>query len=171
MEVKTPFQSSLERDLLKVENRAVRAIYDYWLGGAGERWAPAWRDLDLMALPGPLLPYVLVCDVRDDGELVYRYWGRGHTSYHGKDYSGMRVNEVSPDWVRDLLNHQYTRVIETKMPKLFETRYEGVADSVFSVRLPLSDDAEQVTGVLSLAERGGVEPELAKWVEAQRRSE
>jgi len=161
-----PIQSSLERDPLEIENQAVRAIFVHWLDCARDRWAPTWRDIDIMTLPGPLLPYVLVCDVTDEGDFLYRYWGRGHTAYHGKDYTGQRLSDMTPAWVRDFLNHQYMRIVETRKPKVFETRYEGMIEPVYSVRLPLSNDGDAVTGILGLAERGGVEHELAKWVAA-----
>jgi len=161
-----PIQSSIEHDPTEIENQAVRAMFTHWQDCAGGRWAPSWRDIDIMTLPGPLLPYVLVCDVTADEGFRYRYWGRGHTAYHGKDYTGKQLNDMSPAWVRDFLNHQYMRILETRKPKVFETRYEGMIDPVYSVRLPLSDDGEKVTGILGLAERGGVEQELAKWVAA-----
>ncbi len=117
-----------------------------------------------MALPGPLVPYVLVCDVVDGGDFVYRYWGRGHTEYHEVDYSYKPMSSISPDWARDFLLGQYRRVVETKKPLVFETHYDGMDRPLYSSRLPLSDDGENVTGVFGVAERRGVSEGLAKWI-------
>lgn len=165
-----PVQSSIERDPDEVDNPAVAAIHAHWKERAADRWAPAWRDIDLMALPSPLLPYVLVCDVTEDNDFIYRYWGRGHTDYHGRDYTQKRMSEIKPSWVRDFLNHQYMRVVESRKPKAFETRYDGLPQAVFSVRMPLSDDGEALTGVLGLADRIGIADSLSRWVSEQRRS-
>jgi hypothetical protein len=165
-----PVQSSIERDPDEVDNPAVAVINGHWKERADGRWAPTWRDIDLMALPSPLLPYVLVCDVTEDKDFIYRYWGRGHTGYHGKDYTQKRLSEIKPNWVRDFLNHQYMRVVETRKPKAFETCYDGLTQAVFSVRMPLSDDGEAVTGILGLADRVGVAEPLSRCVSEQRRA-
>ena len=165
-----PVQSCIERDPDEVDNPAVAVIHAHWKERAAGRWAPAWRDIDLMVLPSPLLPYVLVCDVVEDNDFIYRYWGRGHTDYHGRDYTQKRMSEIKPRWVSDLLNHQYMRVVESRKPKAFETRYDGLPQAVFSVRLPLSDDGEALTGVLGLADRIGIADSLSRWVSEQRRA-
>jgi hypothetical protein len=44
------------------------------------------------------------------------------------------------------------------------TEYDDIAEPVYSLRLPLSDDGETVTGFLSFAERDGVSRQLRNWV-------
>ncbi|MEX0694343.1 MAG: hypothetical protein WD075_07870 [Rhodospirillales bacterium] len=166
-----PVQSSIERDPDEVDNPAVATIYRHWKERAAGRWAPTWRDIDIMMLPPPLLPYVLVCDVTADNDFIYRYWGRGHTNYHGRDYTQKRLSEMKPDWVRDLLKHQYMRVLESREPRAFETRYDGVTQAVYSIRMPLSDDGEALTGVLGLADRASLAQTLARWVSEQRQDD
>lgn len=159
-----PVRSSIERAPEDVDNPAVAVVYAHWRERAGGRWAPAWRDMDIMALPSPLIPYVVVCDVADDGDFIYRYWGRGHTEYHGVDYSYKPLSSMSREWARKLLLDQYQRVLETRKPLVFETHYVGVEQPLYSTRLPLSDDGENVTGIFGVAERRGVSPDLAKWL-------
>lgn len=142
-------------------------VHAHWLDCAAGRWAPAWTDINMLSIPTPLITYLLVCDVTPEGELRYRYWGRGHTRYHGKDYTGKLLSEMRPTWVRDFLNHQYMRVIETRRPRVFATRYENIPALQFSLRLPLSNDGETITGFLSFAERGGVADELQRWMVAR----
>lgn len=164
-----PVESSLERHPEDVDNPAIAAVYGHWLERAGGRWAPAWRDIEIMALPSALIPYVVVGDVTGDGDLVYRYWGRGHTAYHDTDYSYKPLSDMTPLWVRELLVRQYARVIETGKPLVFETRYTGFDGPLYSARLPLSNDGEKVTGVFGLAERRDTSSDLAKWVAANRK--
>ncbi|MBO6519155.1 MAG: hypothetical protein JJ900_14075 [Rhodospirillales bacterium] len=159
-----PVRSSVERAPEDVDNPAVAVVYAHWREKAGDRWAPAWRDMDIMALPGPLIPYVVVCDVADGGEFIYRYWGRGHTEYHGVDFSYKPLSSMSREWVRKLLLDQYQHVLEARKPLVFETQYTGMERPLYSIRLPLSDDGENVTGIFGVAERRGVSEDLAKWL-------
>ncbi|MGJ3260166.1 MAG: hypothetical protein ACFE0S_11250 [Rhodospirillales bacterium] len=165
-----PVESCVACEPQDVDNPAVAAVYEHWLERARGRWAPAWRDIEIMALPTPLLPYVIVCDVVEGGDLVYRYWGRGHTAYHNTDYTYKPLSVMSPDWVRELLRSQYGQVIEARKPLVFETRYFGVERPLYSTRLPLSNDGNDVTGIFGVAERSGVSEDLAKWVYANERS-
>lgn len=159
-----PVQSSLERDPDTEEHPDIVSIYSNWLKCADGRWAPAWKDVDVMSLPSRVLPYVAVCDVADDEEFVYRYWGRGHTGYHRADYSKKRISDITPSWVRDFLHHQYMRVVESRRPLLFETRYDFHEMPVLTIRMPLSDDGENVTGVLSVSDKTNVANELRHWI-------
>lgn len=165
-----PVESCVAREPGEVGNPAVAAVYEHWLERADGRWAPAWRDIEIMALPSPLIPYVVVCDIVAGGDLVYRYWGRGHTAYHNVDYTYKPLSVMSPDWVRELLRSQYDQVIEVGKPLVFETRYFGVERPLYSIRLPLSNDGDNLTGIFGVAERSGVTEDLAKWVYANERS-
>ncbi len=142
-----PVQSNIEREPDTETHPDIVSIYNYWMECAAGRWAPAWRDIDIMSLPSPVLPYVAVCDVAPDNEFVYRYWGRGHTAYHRGDCSKKRVSQITPSWARDFLHHQYIRVIETRRPRLFETLYDFHDVPILTIRMPLSDDGETITGV------------------------
>ena len=75
---------------------------------------------------------------------------------------------MTPAWIRSFLQHQYARVIETRLPKLYTTQYDNIDDPVYSLRLPLSEDGETVTGFLSLAERDGVARQLRDWVQTHK---
>ncbi len=168
MDILGPVISSIEVDPYTTKEPIVTSVLSHWQEAAAGRWAPPWRDIDIMMLPPPLLPYILVADAMPDGDIVYRYWGRGHSSYHNTDYSGKSLQTMTPTWVREFLAHQYTRVIETRAPKLFETTYGNIENPVYSLRLPLSDDGERITGILSIAERDGVARKLRDWIRVQK---
>lgn len=163
-----PIESSLEQAPTDIDDPVTRALYDHWLERANGRWAPAWSDIDIMVLDAKLLPYITVVDLTPDGDFTYRYWGRGHTAYHGVDYTRRRLSKVRPAWIRDFLFHQYMRVVETKKPLLFDTRYEHIEQANYSLRLPLSNDGEQLTSILGLANRRDVTAPMRHWVDKQR---
>ncbi len=162
-----PIESSHEQGPDSVDDPLTRALYAYWLECADGHLAPKWKDIDFMALPGPMLPYLTVIDLTAEGDFVYRYWGRGHTDYHGVDYTNKSLKTMRPLWVRDFLTHQYMRVVESKKPLLFDTRYEKVDQPNYSLRLPLSDDGDVLTGILGLAIRRDVAGPLRHWIEFQ----
>lgn len=163
-----PIESSLEQAPTDADDPITRTLYEHWLERAGDRWAPAWAEIDIMELDASLLPYVTVVDLTTDGDFIYRYWGRGHTSYHGTDYTRRRLSTVRPRWIREFLIHQYMRVVETRRPLLFDTKYEHIEGSNFSLRLPLSNDGENLTSILGLANRRNVAGAMRHWVDQQR---
>lgn len=65
------------------------------------------------------------------------------------------------------LFHQYMRVVETKKPLLFDTRYEYIEQANYLLRLPLSNDGEQLTSILGLANRRDVTAPMRHWVDKQ----
>lgn len=159
-----PIQSCVEFDPGDMDPEPIRLIHQYWRKKCGRRWAPRWSDIDLMDIAPPLLPYITVMDVLDDGGLLYRYWGRGHTTYYGHDYTGEALSSVRPAWARDLLGHQIARVFETQTARVFVVRYDKILQAVSSIRLPLSDDGERVTGILGFSDRKGVSEDLRFWI-------
>ena len=163
-----PIELSLEQAPTDIDDPVTRALYDHWLERANGRWVPAWTDMDIMVLDAKLLPYITVVDLTPDGEFTYQYWGRGHTAYYGVDYTRRRLSKVRPAWIRDFLFHQYMRVGETKKPLLFDTRYEHIEQANYSLHLPLSNDGEQLTGILGLANRRDVTSPMRHWVDKQR---
>ncbi len=140
----------------------IRAVHAYWDKVRAGRVGPAWRDIDLLALPAPLLPFYLVSDLVPGRGFVYRYWGRAHTAYHGVDHAGHYFDEVGPRWARQLLKFQYDLVLEKRAPLVFHTVYQNLPEALRSLRPPLSDDGENITGIFSYVGRGDVEREMQK---------
>ena len=92
-----------------------------------------------MVLDAKLLPYITVVDLTPDGDFTCQFWKRGHTAYHGVDYTQRRLSKVRPAWIRDFLFHQYMRVVEIEKPLLFDKRSERIEQAKHSFRLPLSN--------------------------------
>lgn len=132
-------------------------VLDTWQALRGDRFAPAWRDVDLTRLSGKIVPFICVADVHTDPEdYVYRFWGTGHTEVKGIDNTGKSVRCHDPAELGETLFREYGRVMRERVPLAFrhdlypELRHAALYQD--TVRLPLSNDGETVTHVLSYAD-------------------
>ena len=133
--------------------RRVLAVWDRW---RGERFAPRWHMPHMTELPSAVLAYVTVVDVRSEpDEYVYRYWGSGHVLVKGAELTGRPVSRYGPPALREVFVEEFRRVTEGRRPLGFRHRVDiGGDDTLFqdTLRMPLSDDGETVTEVLSYAD-------------------
>lgn len=146
-----------------VSEEGVRACLDYWEACRGDAFAPRWVDFHLYELPARVLPYALVLDVvKNPDGFVYRYWGSGHTIYHGRDYTGRQVSDMVDNWSAGLLTEQYGRVVAERQPMVFVNTYDGVEEPLYSLRMPLSDDGDQVTHLFAYVGRRAANESLRR---------
>jgi hypothetical protein len=150
------FDSSEEIDLDALD-ALLASCLAYWRGlGNGDR-LPAWRDIDMVALPPDVLPLVTVVDIDwsrgtvDADALAYRFWGTGHVRAKNIERTGSRISEHSNR--TPVVEAEYLKVIERRQPMAFrkniliEEPLRAVLQT--SVRLPLSNDGVRVDNVLS----------------------
>lgn len=77
-------------------------VCDYWDRARAGRFAPAWRDIDLMEFPGELRAAVMVADVLDGGtDYQIRYWGVDLVEAFGIELSGRRLSESAHKGIMD----------------------------------------------------------------------
>lgn len=130
-----------------------------WRGWAGERPAPAWKQVDLMALPARLLPTTTVVDVVDDGaDYVYRFWGTGMRDLFAVDETGKRLSRTLQPQFLTATFEQLGAVLAEKAPVYFHVTMRqpnGVSALKRNVRLPVMDRPDEVTKVLTVSQ---VEP-------------
>lgn len=128
----------------------VRAYWERQRGGA---FAPAWRDFDLMELPLHLLPACMVVDIPPGGgPHRYRFFGSAIAASHGFELTGKTSDDIEPVRLRNHIVNQYRTIVEGRRPRLFASEIyvkQGVPKRDLLLRLPLSDDGEAVTGVVS----------------------
>ena len=133
----------------------LRRACDHWLERRGDRFAPAWSDIDLLALPPAVIPRVCVVDVIDDAparDFVYRFWGTAITDMHDMDLTGRSVRQVPPTDYAECLVTQYGRVVDGRRPMGFLNGFEndrGFRSEYAVMRAPLSSDGDRVDGVFS----------------------
>jgi len=144
-------------DALSDEALLLNACYEAWNGWRGNRVMPCWRDVDLLDIPPRALPWLVVADVlpaSDDGadRYIYRYWGSQLAHVHGKDMTGKTHEALSFYDFSDWTARVYGTIRERRAPVAFRgqfvTRNEVVYNDV-TLRLPISDDGETVSKILS----------------------
>jgi hypothetical protein len=126
-----------------------RVIFDIWDNTRRDRFAPSWPEIDLMEFPLQQLPRCVVvdCDPFSD-DFTYRFWGTKVTDLHNQDLTGQRVRDLKPPEIAEILQKQYIKSYEAKVPTLFinhVTTAIGTSAEEITLRLPLSADGENLT--------------------------
>lgn len=128
--------------------------YRTWRAWCGDRSAPEWRDVDLMALPPPVLPLMSVVDVLDGGrDYRYRYWGSRLTELFGRDETGSLLSDHVVVESGELRTGQFDTVVNEVGPALFVTKFlkfKGIAAEKVNLRLPVCDMPGEVTKILTI---------------------
>ena len=140
-----------------IDRPDLRAFFDYWKSLTGDRFAPSWREFDLLAIGASSVPRAVVVDVvREPLNFIVRFWGTAHVSRKGVDKTGKSV--VSPPVFRgNTPFDEYDWVIREKRPYLaigtvHLDEFGRPTDlTQQTLRLPLSDDGAEVHHVVSLA--------------------
>lgn len=137
-----------------------RELYDYWRSSAGSRTMPARSDFDPFTVP-KLMPCIGLIDVGGglDGAWFRLAGTRLHDIY-GEEITGKRVERVFAGAHSDYWRRVHSRVIDLGMPLSGVARgpSEG-RDHVlmFWLRLPLSQDGNQVDRILCYDTAGALE--------------
>jgi hypothetical protein len=147
-----PRDDYLRRSPIRFDEDNYQICYEYWQRLKGARRSPAWREWDWLELPVRLIPYFLVVDVRYDPlDFVYRFWGTASVDMHGKDFTGLSISEIRSPQTAKLTEAQYAEVVEHHEALGSEYTVKagenGLAYVQTSLRLPFSDDGENVTQI------------------------
>lgn len=147
----------------------IDVVAQHWHDVKGDRMAPAWVDIDLLALPSDLLPRICVVDVKQAPlDFVYRFWGTDITNMHMYDLTGKSIRNLTPPSYADCLMEQYRQVYESKEPSGYLTEIPldaGYYTYYAVIRLPLSSDGIHIDGVLSAEEYGEQKGQLKELFE------
>ncbi len=128
-------------------------LYQYWLDIRAARFAPAWRDIDLLTLPTSVVPKVMVVDVLlDPVDFVYRFFGTWHVQCHNRDMTGHKVTDFKDPTFTQIVLEEYTNTYERREPVLFQL--ENTLNHIHYLsellRLPLSSDGETIDSIMVL---------------------
>jgi|GEM_PF-801392 hypothetical protein len=130
-------------------------VYELWLSKKNDDRLPRISDFKLDELPTKILPWSIVADVIiEDGTVSYkfRFWGTQRASLIGYDMTGRFLSDISSDDMREGNLTEYEYVRTQKEPILCPTPIvtsTGRPIAMPSIRLPLSNDGENVTRVFS----------------------
>lgn len=130
-----------------------KPVFDLWLERRGDRWAPALKDFRLEDLPAPMLPWAVLVDVGPGkNAFSYRFWGSERCSLIGLELTGKTLADIPDPHMREGNMVEYEAIRRLKVPMLCKTPIRtATGDSaVFeSLRLPISNDGENVTQIFS----------------------
>ncbi len=132
-------------------NPEQKQLYDYWSRCAGERHLPRRADLDPAHIPN-LLPSISLIDVGVGLESSWiRLAGTNLRDIYGYEITGKYLRDL--DW-GEKQNYWWTvyrKIIDTKIPRQGIIKGPSTCRDhvvLFWLRLPLSDDGEQVNKIL-----------------------
>jgi hypothetical protein len=138
-----------------------RPLLRYWEACRAGRIAPARGDIDPLDLPPPLLPHVVLVDVKwEPLEFSYRLAGTAADTIHGQSLKGVRILDLRPESFATVLNADLTRMAEdlaTQFVLHTFTNREGKTRRFRVLRLPLCDASGRLEMVLILADHGATQ--------------
>jgi len=145
-------------------------VFAYWNRLRGDNWAPSWEDFDLLGLSAKAIPYVIVMDVVSDPlNFFYRFWGTGNTTYIGYDLTGKSVRDNK--LFSGKVFGEARRIVEEKKPLVHFSkvvRADGIFRDYARLRVPLSDDGQNVTHIVSAVDvKEQVKDGLDEWFGAR----
>jgi hypothetical protein len=137
----------------------VRELHDYWRAKRGSRRMPSRADIDPAEIK-PLLPYVILADMRHDPlRVFFRLVGTGIVGAAKCDLTGHWLHEIDLDGNTPAWERIYRRVAGARAPVFGSTRATMPmgGDRRFDwVVLPLSADGESVNMTLELEDWEGL---------------
>lgn len=133
-----------------------RNVHAYWDSLRDDRIAPSWREIELVKLPSNLLPTTMVVDIRAPLEQsIFRYWGSKLTEIHGVDMTSRHPYDLTPPEFGKQLLTDHRTVIERKKPMGWHYSFLAAGGYMHShglIRLPLSNDNEQISHIIVVAD-------------------
>lgn len=129
-----------------------RQIFDYWMSRSKDGRMPSRRDINPCDFPR-LLPLVSLVDVeKPNKRLRVRLAGTRLREYYGCDMTGIYLDEVDYGSKADYWQSAFHRVTVDGRPAQGVVRGPGENRehlAQFWLKLPLSDDGENVSMILS----------------------
>lgn len=139
------------RFLEQVDDARLRDLYRYWDELRGERFAPAYAEVDPVAIP-KLLPHLLVAEVETGpGGRRYRFrlCGTEVEANFGCAMGGRTVDELARGAYRKYMEGLYARLVDTGSALYSVSAYHDRSLQTKRLMLPLSSDGRSVDMVLS----------------------
>lgn len=133
---------------------AMQSVYAYWRDIKGNRIAPTWAEFDMMKIPPSLLRSTLVKDVEQYPlAFRYRFYGTHFVRLWHREYTGKTTDEMESQILATAIRKSLEQYIEQKQPKFYLLGgkfAEKMKKFQIQLRLPLSDDGQTVTNIVTL---------------------
>lgn len=137
----------------KLEQVEFTQLLDWWEKCRSGRVGPSRAEVDPAALKPVLAHLTLIEFDPETARFRFRLSGTYIHQLHNRDIAYTAVDEMEPPAYRNLLIKHYREVIESGAPNAYEIRFisdEDIVRHYTSLRLPLSEDGEQATGIITL---------------------
>jgi hypothetical protein len=141
-------------DLTRAESPAIAAAVDYWRQKAGSTAMPSRSQIDPVEMRA-FLRKILLIDVLENGDFVYRLCGTEITEGNRQDLTGRRADEASLGASAPHFLDAYRRTIAARAPVFFIGRMWWQDRGYISfeqVMLPLSSDGTEVDKLLCVVD-------------------
>ena len=140
----------------EVESRDMRTCLSYRERLRGARFAPAWHEFDWDQVPTHCISDFTVVDVVPPPlDFVYRFWGTHLAEGQKQELTGQSAHNLRPTEEADIICRQYREVVDSRQPVFFRSAVFGWSRlelAGIALRMPFSNDGEQVTNIVSLTD-------------------
>lgn len=131
----------------------IDAVYRYWDGLRDDRIAPPRRTFHLEDLPPQVVPRMAMVDFLGPPlDYYYRFFGTKMTEIAGRELTGKTYYADKIKGYGFVNAQLFPILVERKQPLFHQTTWESVKGLLFTtttMRLPLSDDGEKITGAVT----------------------
>lgn len=137
-------------DLGELADPGLKEILDYWEQVRSGRVGPPRGEFRLEDLPPAIIPCMAVVDFLGPPiDYFYRFFGSRMVEAAGQEMTGKRYFADKVEGYGFVNAKMFPVMIERRAPLLTSTRWVSVKDlamTTVTLRLPLSEDGEAVTG-------------------------
>lgn len=131
-----------------------QAVYTYWNALRADRFAPTWKEFEMIKIPSELLPSTLVKDIeRNPLAFRYRYYGSHFVRLWEKEMTGKTTDELDSVVLAKAVRGVLETFIEQKKPTFSMLQFTALSGSrrlSLHLRLPISDDGTDVTNIVTV---------------------
>jgi hypothetical protein len=141
---------NFERTGIEKSPQEMQAIFAYWDGLRGDRFAPTLKEFDLLEIPSEILPNCIVVDyLTDEDAFKFRFFGSEVAIRHGEEMTGRNPLDFKWSSFGEALEKEYRAFIKRMQPEHLVFGFEnknGSHELHKVLRLPLSEDGKSVSG-------------------------
>ena len=141
-------------DIRFIQDGDLLAVLDYWNETRGPRIAPTVREFRLERLPSDIIPCTAVVDfVGERPDFRYRFFGSYMVEIAGEELTGKSYYADNVKSFGFVNAEIFPLMIEERTPLYTRTRWvsvNGLKFTTSTLRLPLSDDGQAITGGVAL---------------------
>lgn len=130
-----------------------QAVYDLWFGLPKSPKLPLASGFSLEFVAPKLLPWSVLVDVEKDPlDFRFRFWGTERANLIGKEMTGKLISDIAQETMREGNREEYEDVYRRGKAVLCHTpivMHSGREAYRVSIRLPFSNDGEEVSRIFS----------------------